>query len=121
VYLKGVRSKDAATKVNSGELRRWSPESTANEKSHRRGGFFKYPGFDYRTSKTSTDPHSQFRVFGQSARISESMVAPLSLRARRIRRFLQDLKQRIRTAQIKAVFAVNRELILLYWQVAARS
>jgi len=31
--------------------------------------------------------------------------------------FLQDLKQRIRTAQIKAVFAVNRELILLYWQV----
>ena len=31
--------------------------------------------------------------------------------------FLQDLKQRIRAAQIKAVFAVNRELILLYWQV----
>jgi DUF1016 N-terminal domain len=31
--------------------------------------------------------------------------------------FLQDLKQRIRTAQLKAVFAVNRELILLYWQI----
>ena len=31
--------------------------------------------------------------------------------------FLQDLKQRIRTAQLKAVFGVNRELILLYWQI----
>lgn len=31
--------------------------------------------------------------------------------------FLQNLKQRIRTAQVKAVFAVNRELILLYWQI----
>jgi predicted nuclease of restriction endonuclease-like (RecB) superfamily len=31
--------------------------------------------------------------------------------------FLRDLKQRIRTAQVKAVFAVNRELILLYWQI----
>ena len=31
--------------------------------------------------------------------------------------FLQDLKQRIRAAQVKAVFAVNRELIVLYWQV----
>jgi predicted nuclease of restriction endonuclease-like (RecB) superfamily len=31
--------------------------------------------------------------------------------------FLRDLKQRIRTAQVKAVFAVNRELVLLYWQI----
>ncbi|WP_263349703.1 PDDEXK nuclease domain-containing protein [Acidicapsa acidisoli] len=31
--------------------------------------------------------------------------------------FLQNLKQRIRTAQVKAVFAVNRELVLLYWQI----
>ena len=31
--------------------------------------------------------------------------------------FLQDLKQRIRGAQIKAAVAVNRELILLYWQI----
>jgi hypothetical protein len=31
--------------------------------------------------------------------------------------FLQQLKQRIRTAQTKAALSVNRELILLYWQI----
>jgi predicted nuclease of restriction endonuclease-like (RecB) superfamily len=31
--------------------------------------------------------------------------------------FLKDLKERIRTAQIKAAIAVNRELILHYWQI----
>ncbi|MEP0920079.1 PDDEXK nuclease domain-containing protein [Leptolyngbya sp. DQ-M1] len=31
--------------------------------------------------------------------------------------FLTDLKHRIRTAQVKAAIAVNRELILLYWQI----
>lgn len=30
---------------------------------------------------------------------------------------LRDLKQRIRTAQTRAVLAVNRELVLLYWQM----
>lgn len=32
-------------------------------------------------------------------------------------RFLSNLKQRIRTAQVKASLAVNQELILLYWQI----
>ena len=31
--------------------------------------------------------------------------------------FLRDLKVRIRTAQVKAALAVNRELVLLYWQI----
>ena len=31
--------------------------------------------------------------------------------------FLTDLKKRIRTAQVKAALAVNKELILLYWQI----
>ncbi len=31
--------------------------------------------------------------------------------------FLSDLKTRIRTAQVKAALAVNRELVLLYWQI----
>jgi predicted nuclease of restriction endonuclease-like (RecB) superfamily len=31
--------------------------------------------------------------------------------------FLQDLKARIRAAQVRAAFAVNRELILLYWSI----
>ncbi len=29
--------------------------------------------------------------------------------------FLKDLKERIRTAQVRASLAVNRELVLLYW------
>jgi len=31
--------------------------------------------------------------------------------------FLRDLKRRIRAAQLSAVLAVNRELVLLYWQI----
>ena len=31
--------------------------------------------------------------------------------------FLQDLKSRIRAAQVRAAFAVNRELVLLYWSI----
>ena len=30
--------------------------------------------------------------------------------------FLVELKERIRTAQLRAAIAVNRELVLLYWQ-----
>jgi hypothetical protein len=30
---------------------------------------------------------------------------------------LQELKGRIRTAQIRAALAVNRELVLLYWSI----
>jgi predicted nuclease of restriction endonuclease-like (RecB) superfamily len=32
-------------------------------------------------------------------------------------RFLQDLKDRIRKAQVRAALAVNCELVLLYWQI----
>ncbi len=28
---------------------------------------------------------------------------------------LKDIKERVRTAQVRAALAVNRELILLYW------
>ena len=31
--------------------------------------------------------------------------------------FIVSLKQRIRSAQIKAAVSVNRELVLLYWQI----
>ena len=31
--------------------------------------------------------------------------------------FLQELKERIRSAQVRAALAVNRELVLLYWQI----
>jgi predicted nuclease of restriction endonuclease-like (RecB) superfamily len=32
-------------------------------------------------------------------------------------RFLSDLKERIRTAQVRAALAINRELVLLYWRI----
>ena len=32
-------------------------------------------------------------------------------------RFLSSLKERIRTAQVRAALAVNKELVLLYWQI----
>ena len=32
-------------------------------------------------------------------------------------RFLQELKERIRSAQVRAVLTVNRDLILLYWSI----
>ncbi|ESA32046.1 hypothetical protein N836_28235 [Leptolyngbya sp. Heron Island J] len=43
------------------------------------------------------------------------MANPLS--SDNYRRFLQALKERIRSAQVKAALAVNQELILLYWQI----
>jgi uncharacterized protein DUF1016 len=33
---------------------------------------------------------------------------------------LQDLKSRIRSAQVKAALAVNQELIALYWQIGRK-
>jgi DUF1016 N-terminal domain len=32
-------------------------------------------------------------------------------------RLLSDLKQRIQAAQLRASSAVNRELVVLYWQI----
>lgn len=45
------------------------------------------------------------------------MTDPVSLIPPAYDRFLQDLKTRIRTAQIRATLSVNRELTLLYWDI----
>jgi predicted nuclease of restriction endonuclease-like (RecB) superfamily len=42
------------------------------------------------------------------------------LRAKEYARFLGQVKARIRTAQVKATLAANRELILLYWDIGRR-
>ena len=34
---------------------------------------------------------------------------------------LTELKQRIRTARVKAALSVNRELVILYWQIGRGS
>jgi hypothetical protein len=34
-------------------------------------------------------------------------------------RFLKDLKQRIRTAQVKAALAINQEMVMLYWSMTS--
>ncbi|UJS18775.1 MAG: DUF1016 N-terminal domain-containing protein [Candidatus Jettenia sp.] len=36
------------------------------------------------------------------------------------KRFIQEIKQRIQSAQIKAVVAVNQGLLRLYWDLAER-
>jgi len=45
------------------------------------------------------------------------MAHSLTTRPQGYDEFLQDLKQRIRAAQVRAISAVNRELILLYWRI----
>lgn len=45
------------------------------------------------------------------------MASKLELTSDNYEDFLQELKARIRQAQVKAALAVNRELILLYWQI----
>ena len=45
------------------------------------------------------------------------MADPVSFIPPAYDRFLQDLKTRIRTAQIRATLSVNRELTLLYWDI----
>jgi predicted nuclease of restriction endonuclease-like (RecB) superfamily len=51
----------------------------------------------------------------------DQLPAPLSARSPALPQgydaFLKDLKERIRAAQVKAAVAVNRELILHYWQI----
>jgi predicted nuclease of restriction endonuclease-like (RecB) superfamily len=42
---------------------------------------------------------------------------PSEIISRGYKEFLEDLKARIRSAQIKAVISVNQELIKLYWEV----
>jgi len=42
---------------------------------------------------------------------------PPELESRKYADFLAKLKERIRTAQVKAALAVNRELVLLYWEI----
>jgi predicted nuclease of restriction endonuclease-like (RecB) superfamily len=45
------------------------------------------------------------------------MTDPLSATPDDYARFLSELKQRIRTARLQAALSVNRELILLYWEI----
>ncbi len=48
------------------------------------------------------------------------MQAPLAQLTLGYPALLEDLKSRIRTAQIRAITAVNRELVLLYWAIGRR-
>ncbi|MGG6270537.1 PDDEXK nuclease domain-containing protein [Leptolyngbya sp. AN03gr2] len=45
------------------------------------------------------------------------MAKPSSLVPEGYPQLLNDLKEQIRTAQVRAAIAVNRELVLLYWQI----
>lgn len=53
-----------------------------------------------------------------SVRRNRSQLVPsAAVPAREYRALLTDIKERIRTAQVKASLAVNRELIQLYWDI----
>lgn len=53
-----------------------------------------------------------------SVRRNRSRLVPsAAVPAREYRALLTDIKERIRTAQVKASLAVNRELIQLYWDI----
>jgi predicted nuclease of restriction endonuclease-like (RecB) superfamily len=60
-----------------------------------------------------------YRYLGSSQRLerkwNEATMEPLLPDS--YAQFLADLKSRIQTAQIRASLAVNRELVLLYWQI----
>src|SRR5258708_2020827 len=48
----------------------------------------------------------------KSKAIAEAASVPESYRA-----FLTELKERIQAAQLRTLLSVNRELVLLYWQI----
>jgi len=55
------------------------------------------------------------REFGGGEGMTEKLVKNSAYKA-----FIQEIKQRIQAAQIKASVAVNQELLLLYWDLAER-
>lgn len=50
-------------------------------------------------------------------RIVQEPLAQLAVLPAGYNKFLSDIKQRIREAQVKATLSVNRELVLLYWHI----
>ena len=57
------------------------------------------------------------RLFASFDKIYKGWVMAKLRVAEGYEEFLGELKERIKQAQVKAVLAVNRELILLYWQI----
>lgn len=65
-----------------------------------------------RSSSDEVDGHMP------SVRRNRSQLGPsAAVPVREYRALLTDIKERIRTAQVKASLAVNRELIQLYWDI----
>ena len=66
-------------------------------------------------------PRSCFMAKKRRTPKEDQLPAPPSARSRTLPEgydaFLKDLKERIRATQIKAALAVNRELVLHYWQI----
>ncbi len=64
-------------------------------------------------------PHSSPAV-GLSCRVEYNATMSNELIPTDYQQFLQTIKTRIQQAQLQALVAVNRELILLYWHMAFR-
>ena len=52
-----------------------------------------------------------------AARKSKSLAIVQQPGAQLYRRFVEHIKERIRTAQLKAALAANAELVLRYWEI----
>ena len=49
--------------------------------------------------------------------VKKPTVKKVALTTKEYAQTLIDLKQKIQASQVKAVFAVNQELLLLYWMI----
>jgi len=64
------------------------------------------------------DPEGQKETLAQAAReLAEHSTSALPASYGEL---LDELKQRIRTARVKAVLSVNHELALFYWEIGHR-
>jgi len=77
-----------------------------------------YRGDLRRGGSISRKDAKSFIGFASFDKIYKGWVMPKELPvAEDYEEFLGELKERIKQAQVRAVLAVNRELILLYWQI----
>jgi hypothetical protein len=60
--------------------------------------------------ETKDDSHRFGKTSGQGGKLPGALPAGYTT-------LLADLKARVRAAQLRAVVSVNRELILLYWDI----
>ncbi len=76
------------------------------------------PNPDQNAKSEAMNTHREHKENDRSGASAETeIVAEEKLVPTGYQEFLVEVKQRIQEAQVRAVLAVNRELVLLYWQI----